>query len=286
MKKIKFLLLAFLISLPFWLGANIFQERLEGFFFLQKASANPQLLTAQLTAKESLEKLKPIRNKEAENLKITAKAGISVFVNKNGEEKILFEKNAEIPLALASLTKLMTANVALEYYNMKEWEIKKFLYPLLIESNNNSAIELANIIGNEAFVELMNWEAKKLGMENTYFANPNGLDPESPKQGLNYSTAKDLVKLAKYITFEKPLIWEISTIKEDKNIQNTNKLLGEIENIIGGKTGETELAGQCLLLVLKAPKDKGFIVNIILNSENRFEEMQKLIEWTKEAYHW
>jgi D-alanyl-D-alanine carboxypeptidase (penicillin-binding protein 5/6) len=164
--------------------------------------------------------------------------------------------------------------------------VAKLLFPLLIGSNNNAAINLAEVIGKEAFVELMNLEAKRLGMDNTHFINPTGLESKEPERSSNYSAPKDLVKLAKYITFERPLIWEISIIKEFENIKNTNELLGKISGIIGGKTGETPLAGKCLLLVVQAPKNKGFIVNVIINSENHFEEMKKLINWTKYAYKW
>lgn len=284
--RIRLFLISFILSLPFWWGVNVFQEKLENFLFLERIYSNPEFLTAQLVSEEKLERLKPIRNKEVANLEIAAKAGISVLIDREGKERILFEKNAEKPLAIASLTKLMTAKIVLEYYDIEKQELIKPLFQLLIESNNQAAIKLSQIIGKEAFVEIMNWEVKKLGMENSYFANPTGLDPQTPKDSLNYSTPKDLVKLAKDITFKRPLIWEISRIREFENIKNTNKLLGEVPEIIGGKTGQTPLAGQCLLLVLEAPKQKGYIINIILNSENHFEEMKKLIDWTKNAYRW
>ncbi len=286
MKNLKIFLTIFLISLPFWWGINILQKNLENFLFLKKIEARPELLTAQIVSEERIEKLKPLRNRQINDFEIEAKEAISVFINNQGSEKILFEKESERPLPIASLTKLMTANTFLDYYDIKQEEIAKLLFYLLIESNNNAANTLAKVIGREDFVQLMNLEAKKLGMENTYFVNPTGLDQKEATGTINHSTAKDLVKLAKYITLERPLIWEISTIKEFEKIKNTNELLGEIPEIIGGKTGETVLAGKCLLLVNNAPKNKGFIVNVILNSEKRFEEMRKLIDWTKYAYKW
>jgi len=174
----------------------------------------------------------------------------------------------------------------LKHYDVEEEETAELLLSLLIESNNEAADDLAEIIGEKSFLELMNLKAKELGMENTHFTNPNGLDPEEPDESLNYSTAEDLVKLTKYITLEQPLLWEISTIQGFENMENTNELLGQIPGIIGGKTGETPLAGKCLILVVQAPKNKGFLVNVILNSEDRFEEMKKLISWAGDAYRW
>lgn len=249
-------------------------------------AASPELLTGQLFWEEELEKLKPIRNRQIDNFEIAAQAAISVFIDKKGAEKILFEKDIVRPLPIASLTKLMSANVVLEYYNLNQPKVKETLYSLLILSDNKAANELAEFISKEGFLEVMNFEAKKLGLENTFFVNPTGLDPKKSGEPINYSTAKDLVKLAKYITFERPLIWKISIIPEHKNATNTNELLNQISGIIGGKTGETPLAGKCLLLLVRAPKNKGFVVNVVLNSENHFEEMKKLIDWTKNAYKW
>jgi D-alanyl-D-alanine carboxypeptidase len=249
-------------------------------------AANPALLLAQVIQEENLARLKPIRNRQVKDLEIEAEAAISVFVKPDGSEKILFEKNAQKPLPIASLTKLMTANVVLEYYDVSDSKISYLLYPLLISSDNNAALNLAKFLNEEAFVDLMNLEAKKLGMENTRFFNPTGLDPKENKDQINHSTAKDLIKLAKDITTNHPLIWEITTTKAFEDNINTNELLDELPTIIGGKTGDTPRAGGCLLLILKAPKGRGYLVNVILNSKNRFEEMKKLINWTQHAYNW
>lgn len=292
-KNLIFFLGALFLSLPLWLGVNVLQKNLEDFLFWNKMANNPQLLLAQINQEKILAKLKPIRDRQVDDLEIKAEAAISVFVDNQGSEKILFEKESSRPLPIASLTKLMTANVVLGYYDINQEEVIKLLFPLLIESDNAAAIDLAEIMGKGVFVELMNSEAKKLGMVNTHFTNPVGLDPKKPNDQMNYSTVQDLVKLAKYITEEQPLIWEISIIPEFENIKNTNELLWESPTkvwwrtgIIGGKTGETPIAGGCLLLVVQAPKNKGFIINVILNSEDRFEEMKKLIDWTKYAYKW
>lgn len=274
-KNLKIFLIVFLISLPFWWVANLFQANLENYFYAQIGQPFEEIIILQI----------PERAQEPPP-ELDAKAAISVFIDQAGSKKILFEKNADRPLPIASLTKLMTASIFLKHYNVEREETAELLLSLLIESDNEAANDLAEIIGEKSFLELMNSKTKELGMENTHFTNPNGLDPKEPGESLNYSTAEDLVKLAKYITLEQSLLWEISTIQEFENIKNTNELLGQIPGIIGGKTGETPLAGKCLILVIQAPKNKGFLVNVILNSENRFEEMKKLISWAENAYRW
>ena len=274
-KNLKILLIVFLVSLPFWWGVNVFQANLENYFYAQIGQPFEEINILQIPERI-----------QRPPLELDAKAAISVFIDYQGSEKVLFEKDADRPLPIASLTKLMTASIFLKYYDIETEETVKLLLSLLIESDNEAADDLAAIIGEDSFLGLMNSGAKELGMGNTYFTNPNGLDPKEPDESLNYSTAKDLMKLSKYITSEQPLLWEISTIQELEGMKNTNDLLGQIPGIIGGKTGETPLAGKCLILVVQTSKNKGFLVNVILNSENRFEEMKKLIRWAGNAYRW
>lgn len=314
--KLKYFFIAFLMSIPIWWGINSFQSNLEKFLFLRQISDNPNILAAQANP---IGNFKIAKDKKAENLEISAKSAISVYLpdGKENSQKILFKKNIESKLPIASLTKLMTARIVLENYDLKEiirinkeslrfenesnlkvgekFKIGNFLYLLLIESNNNAAYVFSDLIGEEKFVELMNLEAKKIGMENTIFTNPTGLDAEIS----NLSTSQDLVKLAEIISKENPLIWKILSLPEydfyDSDgiflyrLKNTDKLLLDPNLrsvIIGGKTGETLKSKQSLLLVLKAPNEKGYLINIILNSEDRFGEMKKLIDWTNKSYQW
>jgi serine-type D-Ala-D-Ala carboxypeptidase (penicillin-binding protein 5/6) len=233
------------------------------------------------------------------DLEIGAGSALSIFLKRGGARQVLFEKNADEQKAVGSLTKLMTAKIVLENYNPnqtvkflnKQFRAIDLLYPLLIESNNGAASSLTEVMGHDKFVELMNSQAKSLGMRDTKFLNPAGLD--QPGQ---YSTARDLVKLAEHLIKEKSFMWNIlSLARFDLYSANgefiysgksTNELLGKIPLIIGGKTGETPQAGGCLLLVLEAPDGQGYLVNVILNSQDRFGETEKLIEWAKSAYVW
>lgn len=318
---IRVFLISFFLSLPFWWGLNFWEKNLSDFFFWEEISQNPKIFTAQVVLEERLRDLKPIR-KKAEDLDLGAKSAISVFINDQGEERILFEKNINQKLPIASLTKVMTAFVVLENYDLakeikiskeavsqegnfgkliagRTFEVKYLLYPLLMESSNDAALALADDYGEmteKAFVELMNLAAQKMELKNTLFVNSTGLDDEKTKK-INYSTAVELVALTKEL-LKKPLIWQILSTKQfdlyGPELINTNELLFDSsinwqDRIIGGKTGYTEKAGGCMILVVRAPKNKGYLINIILGTNgttDRFEEMRKLVNWLDSSYKW
>jgi D-alanyl-D-alanine carboxypeptidase len=148
---------------------------------------------------------------------------------------------------------------------------------------------LTEPIGEEGFVDLMNINAKNLGLKNTRFFNPTGLEPDGPNEPINHSTVGDLVKLAKYILKNYPQIFKITAnqsytiLKPNGAVhhfipENTNELLGKVPGIIGGKTGWSPKASGCLLLVLKNPKGNGYFVTVVLGSNDRFGDMKKIIE--------
>lgn len=317
-KNLKYFLTPLLFSIPFWLGVNILLERLGSFFYWLEMANNPVLLAAQerqLSFRDYIRELKPVRNENIPDLEIEAKSAISLLVNNQGGERILFEKEKDIKLPVASLAKLMTAKIVLRNYDLsKEIKISKeainqeenlgkltagnkllvkyLLYPLLMESSNDAAFALANDydgIAEREFVGLMNQDAESLGLTDTLFFNPSGLDPEKPDRNINVSTASNLAKLAKGLLGEY-LLWEIlSTPKINiygQELFNTNELLGKFPGIIGGKTGYTEKAQGCFILVIEAPKGKGYIINVILGANDRFQEMEKLINWLNQAYNW
>jgi len=168
--------------------------------------------------------------------------------------------------------------------------IKDLLYLSLIESSNDAAFALTEPFGEKKFVELMNKNAKMIGLKNTRYFNPTGLEPDDPKKPINYSTAEDLVKLANYIIKKYPQIFEITKQPSYKIVdlsgkgkyltpKNTDKLLKQIPGIIGGKTGWTPKAGGCLLLVLKNPdRENSYFINVVLGSSDRFGDMKKIIK--------
>jgi D-alanyl-D-alanine carboxypeptidase len=313
----RIIIISFLLALPFWWGINIAEENMQDFFFWQKIANNPEIIAANISIEEIFKNSKPLRDESIADFQTDAKSAISIFLSNNGNERILLEKNPEIKLPIASITKLMTANVVLKYYDLEEeitiskeailqeenfgqlqmgsiFPVRYLLYPLLMESSNDAAFALADDyegMTESKFISLMNWETDNLGMKNTSFINASGLDPEDdePKTKINISTAKDLFLLTKNLLPEE-LIWKILSTKEFSEygpvLTNTNKLLGKVSGIMGGKTGYTEEAGECMILVTKAPKNSGYVISILLGSEDRFGEMEKLVTWLKQAYNW
>ena len=312
----KIVLLTFIFSLPFWWGMNILGDKLEDFFFWQKL-AKDQIFAAQISLEQQLLEMGPIYKNGVGEPDITAKSIISVFVGETGQNKILFQKNTEEKLPIASLAKLMTAKVVFDNYDLKKhitvskeavmqeenfgdlktggkYDVEYLLYALLIESSNDAAYALAadyEGMSYDKFVGMMNQKSQELGLSGTYFFNPTGLDSEDtmPKTETNYSTAKDLAVLAESL-LDVPLVWDIlSTPKYSQygvELDNTNVLLDDLPGIIGGKTGYTGEAGKCMLLVLRSPKNRGLIVSVILGANDKFSEMKKLTNWLETVYKW
>ncbi|MBI2624960.1 MAG: D-alanyl-D-alanine carboxypeptidase [Candidatus Nealsonbacteria bacterium] len=281
-------------------------------------------LTAEVSLNNYLLGSKPFKNNQGEGLQIGAKSAISLFFPSNPafQDKILFQKSPERKLAIASLTKLMTAYTALKNYNLDQilrvseeavreeedfgqlkigerLSVENLLYLLLMESSNDAAYVLAENINKDHFLELMNSASRFLGLENTYFVNFTGLDPDEEQGPINYSSAQDLSGFVKEL-LANPIFWTILQKKEydlfsptgvfHHKLVSTNELLDSQEpwrdRIIGGKTGWTPSAKGCLILVLEAPKGKGYLINVILGSQDRFEEMKKLVNWVQESYDW
>lgn len=246
---------------------------------------------------------------------LEAKSAISYDVV-SGE--ILFAKNSGEEMAMASITKIMTAIVALDSkINLEETivieksfvelegadidlaqgeiiKVKDLFYGTLIASGNDAASALALHTSGDlkAFIAKMNKKAKELGMENTHFANVSGLDERG-----HYSTAEDLVKLADYAFQSKKFIEAASTKEYDivpenndsRHIRTTNKLLlADYPKLKAGKTGYTDNAGFCFLGLSENNKGNQIITVILgedLNGE-QFQETKSLIDWTYKTYSW
>jgi D-alanyl-D-alanine carboxypeptidase (penicillin-binding protein 5/6) len=227
------------------------------------------------------------------------------------------ERDSRIKMPIASLTKIMTAILVLENTDLndtvkissnavstfgnkkglvagEEIKVEDLLKIMIIDSNNAAAVALAEHTGGsvEKFVELMNKKAADLKLINTKFINPTGLDDGD---NYNYSNAYEIAILTDY-ALDKQVLWNFSSTKEATiyslnkkqvhSVKNTNELLGEMSGVMGGKTGYTEKAGECLVLIVQNPDKKGRIVAVILNSEDRFGEMKSLINWTFEVFKW
>lgn len=225
--------------------------------------------------------------------------------------KIIYEKNPDQKLPMASTTKLMTALLATEYlrpeqvvtipsYTLRPLDavmgipvgtkIKtdELMHGLLMESGSDAAQAIAKIVaGSEAkFVALMNERAKLLGLNDTQFTNSIGHDDPT-----HYSTARDLVKLAR-IALESPDIAKIvgkpnyvatSVDGQKFYLVNTNKLIdGKVYK--GVKTGTTFAAGECLITLYESDNKK--IIGVVLTSPDRFSETRNLINWANRNFVW
>jgi D-alanyl-D-alanine carboxypeptidase (penicillin-binding protein 5/6) len=242
---------------------------------------------------------------------VDASSAIVVDLN---SAKVLFEKNSYERLPIASITKLMTALIIVEENDLneivtvsqnaasiggstmflqanEEITVENLLHGLLINSGNDAAIALAehNSGDVETFVEKMNKRARELGLANTNYTNPTGLDDIN-----NYSSADDIAKLGTFI-YRNPSVKEIVKTQEIKvqdltktknhNLNNTNQLLDSYLKVLGLKTGRTEAAGQCLTAISENSTGKK-IITVVLNSPDRFQETKAITDWTFRSYIW
>lgn len=219
--------------------------------------------------------------------------------------KTMFDYNSRERRKIASLTKIMTAVVALEHKPLttkmkvsakaatvgenamgvsegETYSLEDLMYGLILNSGNDAAYTIAeNTAGSaEAFVQWMNLKAQDLGLVDTYFADPSGLDDST------YSTPADLVKLTRYALknpafkeIVKTVEWEILSNTEHKYIflENQTNLLRTYPGVAGVKTGYTEEAGLCL--VTYAQKDGVELVGVVLNSIDRKGDMILMLDY-------
>ena len=224
----------------------------------------------------------------AEEPKVNA---ISAVVVDGDTGRILWGKNENKPMAMASTTKIMTALVALENSDVtkettvsknatlaspvkmhlsvgEKMTIEQLLYAMMLQSYNDSAVAVAEAVGGrvEKFCAMMNEKAKEIGCNDTVFETPNGLD-----KGNHHSTAEDMSKIGVYALNNQKLMEIMNTrnytFKSSKTIYsfvNKDRLLSEYEGAIGMKTGFTGKAGHCF--VGAANRENITLVSVVLAS--------------------
>lgn len=219
---------------------------------------------------------------------------------------VISQKYANEPQYMASLTKMMTCLLALENGNMADTvEITKdvfisrnsrvrlgeryllgnLIYEMMLQSDNDAAYAIAKHLAGDTlkFCEIMNEKAAHIGMSNTHFANPNGMPNNN-----NYSTACDLIRLARYSMRDSAFATIVGTAYKDVPLvdgrhmacYNTNVLLNKYQGCIGIKTGFTRQAGNCLASA--ATRDGITLYLILLNSRSRssrFNESAILLDY-------
>lgn len=236
----------------------------------------------------------------------------AILVKDLASGEILYQKNAQTPVAIASTTKIMTALISSDYFKQNQaltvknsaltpgskvglsygesLSFRSLLYGLLLNSGNDAAFAIAENYpgGVENFVETMNKKAKELNLLSTHFDNPAGFD--SPN---HFSSASDLAKISE----EALKNTDLSRIFATKNTEvtsldkkyrhelyNLNKLLSSLSGTLGIKTGYTEGAKENLVGLFERNGHK--VLTIVLGSDDRFGETSKLVDWTYSNFTW
>ena len=226
-------------------------------------------------------------------------------------KSLLFSKNHEDRMGMASTTKIMTALVAAENYDLTrtvrvapeavgvegssiylyEGEIltmEELLYALLLQSANDAAAAIAIAVAGsiDRFADMMNERARQMGLENTCFTNPHGLSDNS-----HYTTAYDLAIIAAHALSNETVRRIASTYKQNipidsdcnpRTLVNHNKLLRLYDGAIGVKTGFTKKTGRCL--VSAAERDGLTLIAVTLNASDDWNDHTKMLDYGFENY--
>jgi len=255
----------------------------------------------------------PIPNKSTDDIAPVVD-GTAALVMDLDSGLVLYEKNADAALPMASLTKIMTAAIILDNHNLSEivtvqgdfsqelgvriWlylnekiTVGNLLMALLIPSGGDAAVALANFHSGseEAFVTEMNRKATDLHLTKTHFMNPIGLDEEG-----HFSSARDLAILTKYAlrfpAFRNIVGTNEATVTSTDGskqhvLESTNALLTSYLDVRGVKTGTTDAAGQSLITLARNSGGHE-IITVLLDSPSRFQEGKSIIDWVFRTFQW
>lgn len=254
----------------------------------------------------------PVRDTNVSEPVLDANAALLTHLESG---RVLYEKNAGMQVPIASLTKMLSALVATNLFDMQEIVAvasgsvrvdgqKQTLYlderltvndlvsMMLVESSNDAAYALAAYAKdrNVDFVAEMNKTAFALGMESCRFLDPAGLDDTAT------CDANDLLRLVRALLRQAPQLFPMTTHPQlvirsadggiAHEVKSTNELLGKLDGIIGGKTGYTDGALGCLVLVVKLAGKDDTLISIVLGSRSRFTDTETLVSWATRGYQW
>ena len=236
--------------------------------------------------------------------------------------RVLFEKNGDEALPMASTTKIMTLLVTLEnadlegtvtissyaasmpdvQLNIREGEryrLKDLCYSLMLESHNDSAVAIAEHVGGsvEGFASMMNQKARDLGCYHTYFITPNGLDAQD-EYGVHSTTARDLARIMRFcmenetfLSITREPFWSFTDLDGTRSftVNNKNAFLNMMEGALTGKTGFTNDAGYCYVGALER-EGKRLIVALLAcgwpnNRTWKWSDTRTLMTYGLENYH-
>jgi D-alanyl-D-alanine carboxypeptidase (penicillin-binding protein 5/6) len=239
-----------------------------------------------------------------------AKSAIAID---NNTGRVLYGHNVDDRMPMASVTKIMTAIIAIEKCNMNDYvkigvnstyvggsslwlksgekiRMIDLLYGLMLKSGNDASVAISEYISGstKSFVEMMNNKANQLGLYDTHFANPHGLDIDIDD---HYTTARDLALLTRYALknplFKKIVATKYKTISNEKHnqirqLKNHNKMLWLYDGVYGVKTGYTKKAGRCLVT---ACNKKGLDITVVtLNCPDDWKETSTILDYIYKNY--
>lgn len=287
------------------------------------------LFPISFESRDHATEFRPIRKEGVYDLSLPSAHASVVMDAESGI--VLQEKNSHEERQIASLTKLMTATLVVErIQNLdelvkideemitvegtrvgcprtgfcngvrlhvgEEISVRSLLMAMLMNSANDAAQSLAKHTAGsiDSFVELMNARARALGLLDTHFCTPSGLEPEG-RESSCYSSAFDIARIASQ-ALKYDIIWELArtpgtTIvsrdgKYSHDIFNTDVLLGEDSQLIGTKTGFTPLAGYSLLAISFDPDRQHKVVSVVLNDPERWTSIKKMFSWAFQSHYW
>lgn len=270
----------------------------------------------------------PIKSGVSKDIKLGAGSSVAIDVDSG---TILHYDDGRKKVQIASLTKMMTASLVVEnitdlneevivskealnlpgtkvgcptsvFCNASPMHVGEkvkaidLMRAMLMNSANDAATALGiHIAGSpEKFVAMMNEKAKILGLMDTNFCTPSGLEIDG-KEDTCYSTAYDIARIAAY-SMQYDVIWNIMRVPDgtfystdgkcEHLLKNTDVLLDTLPDCLGGKTGFTPMAGKSLMIGIADESKKHKVVAVVLNDENRWEDMKFLTNWVFENYKW
>lgn len=259
---------------------------------------------------------------------VTAHASIIMDADSG---KVLYENAADERRQIASLTKLFTATIVVERVRDldelvtideeavyaegtrvgcprsgfcngerlrlgEQVSVRDLLKAALMNSANDAAIALGKHIGGtqEGFAAIMNEQAQELGLKNSHFCTPSGLEPDGREHEC-YSSARDVALMTAH-ALKYDILWDTMRVektfitshdgKYSHEIFNTDELLGQLPNLIGTKTGFTPLAGYSLLAVATDHSQNHKVVAVLLDDPYRWQSIRSMFDWSFQAIDW
>lgn len=272
----------------------------------------------------------PVRRENASDLRVPSAHAAAIVDEETGV--LLYGQNDDEHRQIASLTKMMTAILAVERIDdldepvivdeeavyaegtrvgcprsgycignrLKVGErvrVRDLLKAALMNSANDAAIALGKHMGGtqDGFAKIMNDRARELGLKNTHFCTPSGLEPDG-RESECYSSAADIARIAAW-ALQYDILWDIMRLpggttitsvdkSQSHDILNTDAILGQFPGLIGTKTGFTPLAGYSLLAAASDPTGRHRVVAVVLDDPFRWDDIQTMFTWTFQSYEW